>query len=130
MCVLPSPEHLSGSSQRVGPPLAHAITSFGSRKAFRVRAACGVFRASQAPVRLEAGTFPRRPCRLGAPGRSRGAGALSGLESKAPSVSSAQLGYSALRLPAARFRACQPPNPSIERDVQELSLLAAPHVKR
>ena len=129
MRALPSPELLGSSSQKVGPPLAHAITFFGSRKALVIRVACGVFRASQSLVRLEAGTFPRRPSRLGAPGSSRGVGAFAGFESNTPSVSCARVRYSALRHPAAAFSACPPPNPSIER-TSPGKPGAASHLKR
>lgn len=93
---------------------------------------CHRIRVWSAPKQLRqfTRTFPRPPCSLGAPGALRRPGALVGSQRDKPSVRPPRVRYSALRHQAAGFRACQPPNPSIERDVQGLSPLAAPHVKR
>ena len=125
-----APKQLRQFSQEVGPSLALEGLASGSRKASTVSQPRAVFRASPSGVRFSARTFPLPPCPLGTPGALRRCGALVGSQLDKPSVKPPRVLYSALRLLAARFRACQPPNPSIERDAQELSLLVAPHVTR
>jgi len=125
-----APKQLEQFSQEVGPSLALKGRSRGSREAtsaFRLRA---VFCVSPPSVCFSARTFLRPLCSLGAPGTLRKSRALVGSQPDKPSVKPPRVLYSALRLLAASFRACQPPNPSIERDVQGLAPLAAPHVKR
>ena len=125
-----APKQLKQFSQEVGPSLALTGLARGSRTASSARHLRVVFCASLSSVCFSARTFPLPPCPLAAPGGSRQLGVLLGFESNASSLTPARVRYSGLRHPAARFRTCQPPNPSIERDVQELSLLAAPHVTR
>ena len=110
-----APKELRQFSQRVGPSLALTGQASGSRKVSPVSRLRAVFCTSPPRVCFSGRTFPRQPCRLGAPGVSRRCGALVGAPSNKPSVKPPRVRYSALRHLAARFSACQPPNPSIER---------------
>ena len=134
MSVLSAPKHLKGVNQKFGPLLALTGSLRGLREASVVRVARAVFRASRAHCRLEAGTFPRRPCFLVTPATVRGCSALGVVERRYFSgqfgvASKPRAGYSASRQASGKASAALPPNPSIER-TSPGKPGAASHLKR